>query len=141
MAETLIPLTGAALSTAALMYPVDVVRALKMANASSVEPFSLGGFYSKFGWRGFVSQGVLPELAKSTTMRVSKFFFFPILCTNIFGEPPSKLDAKKKAVAGALATVPEILLISPMEVAKIGLQTDTKNAFKNDSLAFAKHMS
>lgn len=38
---TLFPLTGAAVSTAAIMYPVDVMRAITMANAGTKGGFSL----------------------------------------------------------------------------------------------------
>jgi len=120
------------------MYPVDVMRALKMSSAGSGESFSLGAHYRTFGIKGFVSQGVIPELVKSSSMRVSKFFFFPIVCNGLWGKDPSKSTALEKGLAGALATVPEILMISPMEVAKIGLQLDRENKYKNNSVNFAK---
>jgi len=138
--ETLAPLTGAAVATAGIMYPVDVMRALTMSSAGSKEPFSLGAHYQKFGVKGFVSQGVLPELFKSSLMRVSKFFFFPIVCENLFDKKVSQASPLEKGLAGALATVPEILMVSPLEVAKIGMQLDKENKFKNNSTAFAKHM-
>lgn len=37
---TLFPLTAAAVSTAAIMYPVDVMRAITMANAGTKGGFS-----------------------------------------------------------------------------------------------------
>lgn len=139
-ADTLLPLTCAAVSTAGLMYPVDVMRALKMSSAGSSTPFSLTAHYKAFGVRGFVSQGVVPELVKSSSMRISKFFLFPVACDALWGKGAGKCSAVEKGLAGALATVPEILMISPMEVAKIGLQLDQANAFKNNSFAFAKHI-
>lgn len=42
----------------------------------------------------------------------------------------------QKATAGAMATVPEILMISPLEVAKLGIQLDTENKYKNNSRTF-----
>jgi solute carrier family 25 2-oxodicarboxylate transporter 21 len=125
--STLAPLTGAAVSTAGLMYPVDVLRALTMASAGTAGGFNAGEYYRKFGWRGFVSKGVVPEIAKSSVMRISKFFFFPIICEKGFGSAPGQTSPAKKALAGALATVPEILMISPLEVAKIGMQLDHEN--------------
>jgi len=139
MADTLLPLTAAAVSTAAIMYPVDVARALKMSSAGG-PAFSLADFYKSHGIKGFVSQGVIPELVKSSSMRVSKFFFFPQFCQLFWGKPPSKSSPLEKGLAGAVATVPEILMISPMEVAKIGLQLDRENKFKNNSTAFVKHI-
>mmetsp|Transcript_35371 Transcript_35371/g.43665 ORF Transcript_35371/g.43665 Transcript_35371/m.43665 type:complete len:332 (+) Transcript_35371:125-1120(+) len=135
---TLAPLTAAAVATATIMYPVDVLRALKMSSAGSKEPISIAEYYKKFGWRGFVSKGVVPEIAKSSVMRVSKFFFFPIMCENIHGVKPNEASVFQKATAGALATVPEIVMISPLEVAKLGIQLDTENKFKNNSMEFIK---
>eukprot|EP00512_Aurantiochytrium_limacinum_P002659 CAMPEP_0171498282 /NCGR_PEP_ID=MMETSP0958-20121227/7760_1 /TAXON_ID=87120 /ORGANISM="Aurantiochytrium limacinum, Strain ATCCMYA-1381" /LENGTH=338 /DNA_ID=CAMNT_0012032657 /DNA_START=9 /DNA_END=1025 /DNA_ORIENTATION=- len=137
---TLAPLTSAAVATAVLMYPVDVMRALTMASAGSKEPFSVGAYYRKFGVKGFVSKGVLPEIAKSTIMRVSKFFFFPIICNNLHGKPVKDCSVGQKAIAGALATVPEIIMISPLEVAKIAMQLDVDNKYKNNSRIFMREM-
>jgi solute carrier family 25 2-oxodicarboxylate transporter 21 len=139
MADTLLPLTAAAVSTAAIMYPVDVARALKMSSAGG-PAVSIADFYKSHGLKGFVSQGVIPELVKSSSMRVSKFFFFPQFCQLFWGKGPSKSTPLEKGLAGAVATVPEILMISPMEVAKIGLQLDRENKFKNNSTAFARHI-
>ena len=95
------------------MYPVDVARALKMSSAGG-PAFSLADFYKSHGLKGFVSQGVVPELVKSSSMRVSKFFFFPQFCNLFWGKPPGKSTPLEKGLAGAVATVPEILMISPM---------------------------
>jgi solute carrier family 25 2-oxodicarboxylate transporter 21 len=138
--DTLIPISAAAVTTSALMYPVDVMRALKMSSAGSHQAFSIGDFYRKFGLRGMLGQGLVPELVKSSSMRVSKFFLFPIGLNSIFGKTASKASPLEKGIAGALATVPEILMISPMEVAKIGLQLDKENKFKNNSIEFIKHI-
>mmetsp|Transcript_21523 Transcript_21523/g.38029 ORF Transcript_21523/g.38029 Transcript_21523/m.38029 type:complete len:339 (-) Transcript_21523:43-1059(-) len=137
---TLAPLTAAAVTTAGVMYPVDVMRALSMSSAGSKEPFSVGAHYQKHGINGFVSKGVLPELAKSSVMRVSKFFFFPLICEGLWGSGPSKCTVVEKGLAGALATVPEILMISPLEVAKIGIQLDAENKYNNNSRLFLKDL-
>ena len=136
---TLLPLTGAALATATIMYPVDVCRALMMANAGN-KGFTIASHYQKVGLAGFVGKGILPEIAKSTVMRVSKFFFFPIICNGLFGKEVKEASIAQKALSGALATVPEIMLISPLEVAKLGMQLDAENKFKNDSRMFLRHM-
>lgn len=122
------------------MYPVDVMRALKMASAGSKDGFSIGEFYKKYGIKGMLGQGLLPELLKSSSMRVSKFFFFPICLEKIFKKSSKEATPLQKGLSGALATIPEILLISPMEVAKIGLQLDKENKFKNNSIEFIKHI-
>lgn len=139
-ALTLLPLTGAAVATATVMYPVDVLRALKMSSAGDKNALSIGQYYKKFGWRGFVSQGVVPEIAKSSLMRVSKFFFYPIICDNLYGVSPKEATVLQKASAGALATVPEIMMISPLEVAKLGLQLDTDNKYKNNTRLFVSNL-
>jgi len=135
---SLAPLTGAAVSTAVIMYPIDVLRALKMASAGGEGGLSIGGFYQKYGLKGFVSQGVIPEICRATAMRVSKFFFFPIMCNLFWSSDPADTVPWKKGLAGAAATVPEILVISPMEVAKIGLQLDSEGKYKNNANAFIK---
>lgn len=137
---TLAPLTCAAVTTAGIMYPVDVMRALSMSSAGAKEPFSIVNYYKKFGLKGFVSKGVVPEIVKSSVMRISKFFFFPLICTNVWGEEPKHCSVGQKALAGAMATVPEILMIAPLEVAKIGIQLDIENKYKNNSTVFLKDL-
>eukprot|EP01104_Vermistella_antarctica_P020535 TRINITY_DN8820_c0_g1_i1.p1 TRINITY_DN8820_c0_g1~~TRINITY_DN8820_c0_g1_i1.p1 ORF type:complete len:302 (-),score=29.76 TRINITY_DN8820_c0_g1_i1:28-888(-) len=132
--DTLIPLTAAAVSTSAVMYPVDVIRALKLSNSS------VSTFYKSYGIRGFLGQGVVPELVKSSSMRISKFFLFPILCETMWSTSPKDATPLQKGLAGGIATIPEILMISPMEIAKIRLQLDPENKFKNDSRAVVKHI-
>lgn len=61
----------------------------------------IGDFYRKYGLKGFVSQGVIPEVAKSSVMRVSKFFFFPIACEAMWNKKPGKASAIEKGLAGA----------------------------------------
>jgi hypothetical protein len=80
--ETLAPLTCAAATTAFVMYPVDVVRALKMASAGGKEAFSLTGFIKSHGVKGLASQGAMAEIVKSRYLNLlnlclaSLFFFF-----------------------------------------------------------------
>ena len=111
-----------------------------MSSANSGTPFSVTGHYRSFGVKGFISQGVVPELVKSSGMRISKFFLFPIACENLWEKPSTDCSPLQKGLAGACATVPEILMISPIEVAKIGLQLDHANVYKNNSLNFIKHI-
>lgn len=59
------------------MYPVDVVRALKMASATG-GGYTIKEFVATHGVKGLMSQGVVPEVIRATWMRVLKFFFFPI---------------------------------------------------------------
>jgi Mitochondrial carrier protein len=65
---------------AALMYPVDLVRALQMANAGSSLTTGqlLSNFKAAHGLKGFFTQGLAPELFRSTWMRFVKFGLFPV---------------------------------------------------------------
>jgi solute carrier family 25 (mitochondrial 2-oxodicarboxylate transporter), member 21 len=131
--DTLVPLGASSLVVAVVFYPVDVLRALKMSGTSR------GDFYAKYGVRGFFGQGMAPEVTRATVMRASKFFFNPVMSNALWGKKPSECSIPQKIAAGALATFPEILAISPFEVAKLGLQVDTTNKFKNSMVAFMKH--
>ena len=108
---TLPPITCGALTTATTMYPVDLLRALKMSAAAEGVSKGTGElvkeFHAKHGLKGFVSQGVLPEMLRATYMRVLKFFLFPITHKAVFGTPENKGSAMTKAVAGGLASLPE----------------------------------
>ena len=122
------------------MYPVDVLRALKMASAGGREVFSLADFIKTHGIKGLASQGALAEITKSSLMRVSKFFFFPLSCQFVWGRGSKDLSPLQKGIAGALATAPEILMITPLELAKLGLQTDSKKEFGNSSSKMLRHI-
>lgn len=83
----------------------------------------------------------MAEIVKSSVMRVSKFFFFPLSCSALWGtKKVSELTPVKKGLAGALATVPEIFMITPLELAKLGLQTDSKKEFGNSSSKILRHI-
>jgi len=130
------PITAGALSTATLMYPVDLMRALKMSAAAE----GRGGtavqlikeFHAVHGLKGFATQGVLPEMMRATYMRVLKFFLFPITHKAMFNRPESKGNPATKAVAAAVASLPEGFTIQPLEVAKICLQLDKTNKYQNN---------
>lgn len=80
------------------------------------------------GLKGFATQGVLPEMMRATYMRVLKFFLFPITHKSMFGTPENKGSPATKAVAAAIASLPEGFTIQPLEVAKICLQLVCKSA-------------
>ena len=72
--QTLPSITLGALATAAVMYPADLVRALKMSSAADAGkqgvPQLLRNFYQVHGAKGFVTQGVGPEMMRATYVRV-----------------------------------------------------------------------
>lgn len=116
------------------MYPLDLVRALQMANAGSGLTTSelLANFKKAHGWKGFFTQGLAPELARSTWMRFIKFALFPVVHLSLTGRPEAKGNELTKAAAAIVSSVPEALSIMPLEISKIALQLDTKNLYKNN---------
>ena len=64
------PILFSAFCAAAIMYPMDLIRALQMANAGSGEKLGtlqlLDNFRKIHGFQGFFTQGLVPELARST---------------------------------------------------------------------------
>eukprot|EP00960_Hanusia_phi_P026748 746431-Hanusia_phi.AAC.3 len=139
---TLPPITIAALSTATLMYPVDLVRALRMSAAAEghAKPTVelLQNFYREHGLKGFATQGVVPEMVRATYMRILKFFLFPIVHEGIFKKSEKDGTGLTKAVAGAIASVPEAITIQPIEISKIALQLDKNNVYKNNAFSVIK---
>jgi len=136
------PITCGALATATLMYPVDLMRALKMSAAA--EGSSAGtvqlikNFYATHGLKGFATQGVVPEMLRATYMRVLKFFLFPITHKAMYGIPETKGSGLSKAIAAGVASLPEGFTIQPIEVAKISLQLDKEKKFNNSTTAVMK---
>uniref|UniRef100_A0A0C3TZS4 Mitochondrial carrier protein n=1 Tax=Guillardia theta (strain CCMP2712) TaxID=905079 RepID=A0A0C3TZS4_GUITC len=139
---TLPPITIAAVSTATLMYPVDLVRALRMSAAAEgrAKPTAelLQNFYKEHGLKGFATQGIVPEMVRATYMRILKFFLFPIVHVGIFKKSEKEGTGFTKAIAGAVASVPEAITIQPIEISKIALQLDKNNVYKNNALAVIK---
>lgn len=132
--ETLGPIAGGCFFTAAAMYPLDVVRALRMASAGGAMDSTLvlvQRFVAVHGMAGLAKQGVLPEVVRATWMRCVQFFCMPLLHNALTGQPVTKGTAVSKSAAGVLATVPAVLTITPLENAKIALQLDDKKTFEN----------
>ncbi|KAJ8600065.1 hypothetical protein CTAYLR_001868 [Chrysophaeum taylorii] len=113
--EELPPLVVAAALTAVITYPVDFVRAMRMASAAEATSVAVNGLR-------YLSKGLAPELAKGTASRIIKFGGFPVAHEMLLRRHDE--SAGTRAIAGALATIPEIALITPLEVAKLALQLD-----------------
>jgi len=131
------PVLTSAFVVAALMYPLDLVRALQMADASSGTKLSttqlLRNFCNAHGIQGLFTQGLAPELARSTWMRFMKFSLYPLFHTIITGGiEESKGSILSKSMAAILSSIPEAITIMPLEIAKIALQLDSTNRFKNN---------
>jgi len=128
------PILTAAFCTAAIMYPLDLIRALQMANAGSkfTTKELLSNFHAVHGLQGFFTQGLAPEIARSTWMRFIKFSLFPVVHHSIYKVPESLGSPLSRAVSAIVSSVPEAISIMPLEIAKIALQLDTTNMYRNN---------
>ncbi|KAF4664324.1 hypothetical protein FOL47_005188 [Perkinsus chesapeaki] len=130
------PVTGAAVVTAVTLYPVDIVRAMAMSQASGVKtsiPTLMKDFYAAHGMKGFVSKGIGAEMARATFSRSIKFWLQPICHKVLFGKKQSDGSSLTKGIAGGVATIPEMIVISPFENAKLAMQLDAAGRFKSTS--------
>lgn len=121
------------------MYPVDIVRALVMSQASgqkSSVPTLVNNFYKTHGALGFIKQGLGPEMARAIFSRVVKFWLQPLTHKLIFKKTEKQGTSISKGIAGALATIPEVLIISPFENLKLAQQLDKEKKFKNSADVF-----
>merc|ERR1712085_69302 len=113
--DTLPPICGGAVVTSVVMYPVDVVRAICMANPGTGPGAALKGFVDTHGVMGFVKQGLAAEVTRASLSRSIKFFMQPIVHRSLYGKPETQGTPISKGLAGAISTVPEVIAISPLE--------------------------
>ena len=142
---TLAPISAGCMASAAVMYPMDVVRALRMASASdagaSMSSVQLvRNFVQTHGMIGLLRQGVMPEIARATTMRVVGFFTFPLIHKQLFNRSPSEGTPGTKLISGGLAMLPAAVAITPLENAKIALQLDSAKRFDNSMGRAVSHL-
>lgn len=132
--QTLAPVLCAAFTAAAVLYPLDLIRALKMANAANQKPSGvlLQNFVKIHGLQGFFTQGLAPELGRSTWIRLIKFGLFPFVHRAVSGVSEAQGSAGTRVVAAILTSVPEAISIMPLEISKIVLQLDKTNAYRNN---------
>lgn len=90
---------------------------------------AIGGFIKTNGMAGFVQKGMLAELTRGTFSRLVKFWVQPIAHEKVFGKKQKDGNPLTKALAGVLATVPEVLVISPLENIKLAEQLDKEKRF------------
>eukprot|EP00397_Hematodinium_sp_SG-2012_P018324 GEMP01018768.1.p1 GENE.GEMP01018768.1~~GEMP01018768.1.p1 ORF type:complete len:305 (-),score=73.18 GEMP01018768.1:1764-2678(-) len=133
------PVTTAAIITATVMYPVDVVRALVMANPGVGAGEAVGGFIKNHGFSGFIKQGLGAELMNRTVSRIIKFWLQPVAHEKAFGIKQKDGTAFTKGTAGLLATIPEVICISPFENIKLAEQLDKEKKFSGMS-SVASHL-
>lgn len=111
--------------TSVIMYPVDVVRAICMSNPGT-------GVMEAYGRASF-TKGLVSEVTRASISRAVKFFFQPIAHQRVFGKKESDGNPITKGFAGALATIPEVVAISPLENVKLAMQLDKEGRFKGDA--------
>lgn len=140
--HSLIPILASAFCAAAIMYPVDLVRALQMSNAGLglTTKELLINFKNAHGISGFFTQGLAPELARSTWMRFIKFALFPLVHMAVANVPEKQGNELTRAISAIVASIPEAISIMPLEISKIALQLDTKNMFQNNMLKAMSHV-
>uniref|UniRef100_A0A7S2BR69 Uncharacterized protein n=1 Tax=Haptolina brevifila TaxID=156173 RepID=A0A7S2BR69_9EUKA len=123
---------------------MDVVRALRMASATDAAALSttqlLRNFIEAHGVLGLAKQGVMPEIARATTMRVVQFFSYPIVHETFFNRKPSEGTPATKLVSGMAASFPSAVAITPLENAKIALQLDSTKRFNNSMGEAIQHL-
>jgi len=137
--DTLPPVCGGAIVTSVVMYPVDVVRAICMANPGTGAGAALKGFVDTHGVMGFVKQGLAAEVTRASLSRSIKFFMQPIVHRSLYGKPETQGTPISKGLAGAISTVPEVIAISPLENIKLAAQLDKDGRF-NGSSDIARHI-
>ena len=132
------------MASAAVMYPMDVVRALRMASAGDAvyvsTPQLLRNFVKAHGVSGLASQGVAPEIARATVMRVVQFFSYPLIHKVLFSTEPAQGTPMTKLASGMLASLPSAMAITPLENAKVALQLDAKGEFNNSMSKAVMHL-
>ena len=116
------PIIAGAFVTATVMYPVDVVRAISMANPGQSALGGLRWFIRENGVAGFVRQGLVPEVLRATLARGVKFSGLGPIHTTLFGRDFEKGSVLSRSIAGSLATIAEIALCSPFENVKLAEQ-------------------
>ncbi len=93
-------------------------------------------FYQTHGAIGFIKQGLGPEMARAIFSRVIKFWLQPMTHSLVFNKSEKQGSSITKGIAGALATIPEVLIISPFENLKLAQQLDKEKKFKSSSDVF-----
>ena len=126
----------ASLISAAVLYRLDVCRALQMASVASSEATSTGvllrSFVDTHGPGAALTKGVTAELIKATWIRFIKFYFYPMTLRWLQDAPYARSAhlVVLQMFAAVLSAVPETILIMPLEIAKIQLQIDETNSLK-----------
>jgi len=123
--EKAIPIFAGSLCSSFAAYPIDILRCLRMSTAADPKERFLvlvSRFRNHYSLFGFIRQGLFAEMLRTTCLRLSKFFIYPFAHQSITGQSPSKGTITTRIGAGVLASIPECLIVTPIEFAKLALQ-------------------
>lgn len=120
--------------TAAMLYPLDLLRGLKMQSPGAATGTLVSKFIKDFGPLGIFKQGIVPEVSRATVMRGVKFALYPQIHEKLFDREPKDGTSSTRVAAAALTSIPEVLLIMPLEVSKVLLTTDVTNKYSNSMI-------
>jgi len=137
--DTLPPTFAAAGVMSIAVYPVDVVRALCMSQPGTGAAQALRGFVATHGMSGFVKQGMVTEVVRSSVARGIKFWVQPEAHRFAFGREVKDGNPFTKSAAGVMAVFPEVFAISPGENIKLAQQLDKDKKFKG-AIDVARHL-
>jgi hypothetical protein len=117
-----------------MLYPLDLLRGLKMQSPGAATGTLVSKFIKDFGPLGIFKQGIVPEVSRATVMRGVKFALYPQIHEKLFDREPKDGTASTRVAAAALTSIPEVLLIMPLEVSKVLLTTDVTNKYSNSMI-------
>jgi len=120
------------------MYPVDVVRALCMANPGVKVKDLAKGFFQSHGLFGFVKQGMLLEVCRASMARSAYFLVQPLAKERLL-RAGFRDHCGTAGLAGAAAAFPDVITTSAMENMKLAQQLDKNKKFKGVA-DVAKHL-
>lgn len=114
----LFPALAASFCTAALLYPLELLNALKMAGVGGGTSVLstrelIAHFKEAHGVLGFFLQGLVPHVARSTLMNFVAFALFPPLHQLMFRRGADSGNGLTRALVGSIVTIPEVCLPHP----------------------------
>lgn len=111
--------------------PLDVVKVnLQQAGAQGKGAFAITkDLWVKEGIRGFF-RGVLPPVTMEGGINAILFTAYGLTRRVVQADPSQPLTVSEAALCGAVAAVPEVLVVAPMELVKIRIQLE-KNAVES----------
>ncbi|CAM9211228.1 unnamed protein product, partial [Ectocarpus fasciculatus] len=141
----LFPALAASFCTAALLYPLELLNALKMAGVGGGTSVLstrelIAHFKEAHGVLGFFLQGLVPHVARSTLMNFVAFALFPPLHQLMFRRGADSGNGLTRALVGSIVTIPEVVSIMPLEIAKLALQLDDAHRYGNSMLAVLRSL-